>query len=423
MQLLIPPTLIVALFSCNNTVGENSNVQNLPKTMITALVWAPDWSEEMHQIAIEFTKTHPQIDVDVQFMIGNSVEENIKPKVAANNLPDIMSVNPNAYSAELADQGILADVSGSAAWNNMLDSLKQDWVSKTNKHFGISGGVAATLIYYNKEMFKRAKITALPTNFEEFLRVCEQLKKADMTPIVLSGAYPNALANGPFSFGFANNVVPNQPDWKMKIGNGSLNFNTPEVANIFAKIKLLADRNYVQKGYMTTGYAAGIDLFTKGNAAMAFQGTWASGRLIQGNHFETGVFLPPWNAVGQRTIPVIGSETGFAVCETKNKQAALQFLEFIYGKGFQIEQNKRQNIPPMKKMEGKVVSDSQIINYISTISQSPVTVSPYYSFLPASTIDMLHPLLQQVLFGKITPKNAAKMIDRATQNEAQKHYN
>jgi multiple sugar transport system substrate-binding protein/raffinose/stachyose/melibiose transport system substrate-binding protein len=377
----------------------------------------------MHQIAIEFTKTHPQIDVDVQFMIGNSVEENIKPKVAANNLPDIMSVNPNAYSAELADQGILADVSGSAAWNNMLDSLKQDWVSKTNKHFGISGGVAATLIYYNKEMFKRAKITALPTNFEEFLRVCEQLKKADMTPIVLSGAYPNALANGPFSFGFANNVVPNQPDWKMKIGNGSLNFNTPEVANIFAKIKLLADRNYVQKGYMTTGYAAGIDLFTKGNAAMAFQGTWASGRLIQGNHFETGVFLPPWNAVGQRTIPVIGSETGFAVCETKNKQAALQFLEFIYGKGFQIEQNKRQNIPPMKKMEGKVVSDSQIINYISTISQSPVTVSPYYSFLPASTIDMLHPLLQQVLFGKITPKNAAKMIDLSIKNEAQKHYN
>ena len=420
--LIISAIFIVVLSGCNKYKSETSQVETLPRITITALVWAPDWSDEMRQIATEFTKIYPQIDVDVQFMIGNSVEENIKPKVVANKLPDIMSVNPNAYSGELADQGILADVSNSAAWKNMLDKLKPDWTSHQNKHFGISGGVAATLIYYNKSMFAKAGITSLPNNFDEFVLICEQLKKAGFTPIVWTGGFPNTLGNGPFSFGFANNVVPGQPDWKMKIGDGSLNLNTPEVADIFAKIKLMADRKYVQKGYMTTGYDEGINLFAEGKVAMEFQGTWASGLLTHSPNFKTGIFPPPWNAAGNQLIPVIGSETGFAVCETKNKNAAFQFLEFMYGKGFQIQQNKRQNIPPMKKMQGQVISDSQISDYVNAISQSPIAASPYYSFLPASTIDMLHPLLQEVLFGKMTPEYAAQQLDASVKNEARKNY-
>lgn len=146
--------LVCGLSGCTRKdQNANDHEEALARTTITALVWAPDWPEEMHQIAAEFTRANPKIEVDVQFMIGNSVEENIKPKIASNKLPDFMSVNPNAYSAELADQGILADLGRSAAWDNMQDSLKADWTTQKGKHYGISGGVAATLMYYNKDMF------------------------------------------------------------------------------------------------------------------------------------------------------------------------------------------------------------------------------------------------------------------------------
>jgi len=415
-------TLVLAIWAKDDGSANNpAPVKGLPQTTITALVWAPDWPEEMNQIAAEFTKANPQIRVDVQFMIGNSVEENIKPKIASNTFPDLMSVNPNAYAAELADQGILADLSQSPVWDNMLDSLKTDWTTSKNKHYGISGGVAATLLYYNKDMFKEAGITAPPTNFDEFLNTCEQLKKAGFTPIIWDGGFPNILANGPFSFGFANNVVAKHADWKKRIGNGSLNLDTSDAADIFAKIKLIADRGFVQKGYMNTNYADGIKLFTEGKTAMAFHGTWDSGLLMNGKGFKTGVFIPPWNAVGKSIVPVIGSETGFSVCETKNKKEALLFLEFMYGKGFSIQQNKRQNIPPLKKVQGQVISDPQITEYIRTVGTFPVSASPYYSFLPASTIELLHSLLQDVLFGKITPQLAARRLSDSIKNEAQKH--
>ncbi|SOE93973.1 carbohydrate ABC transporter substrate-binding protein, CUT1 family [Burkholderia sp. D7] len=414
--------ILMSLSACHQQAPSSSSATAPDRTTITALIWAPDWPEQMLQIAAEFTRLNPDISVNVQFMIGNSVEENIKPRIASGNLPDLLSVNPNAYSAELADQHILADVSGTAAWNNMLDPLKGDWTSRQSRSFGISGGVATTLIYYNQAMFAKAGIKELPTNFHEFLMVCEQLKRAGFTPIMWNGGFPNMLGNGPFSSGFANNVVTREPEWKRKMGDGTLDLNTPQVADIFAKILLVPDRGYVQDGFMATDYDEGIRLFKEGKVAMAFHGSWAAGLFLHGNPFNVGVFIPPWNAPGERVVPVIGSETGFAVCETPNKAAAMRFLEFIAGKGFSILQRKRQNIPPFKQVPGAIVSDQKIVDYTNGVSRYPVTSSPYYSVLPSNSIERVHRLMQDVLFRKITPRQAAKLLDESVKNEAKMHY-
>ncbi|MCY0856316.1 ABC transporter substrate-binding protein [Cupriavidus sp. D39] len=407
---------------CQQQDNASSSATVPAKTSITALIWAPDWPEEMLQIAAEFSKRNPDIRVNVQFMIGNSVEENIKPRIASGNLPDLVSVNPNAYAAELADQGILADVGATSAWNNMLAPLKADWTSRQSRRFGISGGVATTLIYYNKDMFAKAGIKELPANFHEFLMVCEQLKLAAFTPIMWNGGFPNMLGNGPFSFGFANNVVAREPAWKQKIGDGTLDLNTPQVADIFVRILLMAQRGFVQEAFMATDYDEGIRLFKEGKVAMAFHGSWAAGLLLHGNPFEVGVFIPPWNAPGKRVVPVIGSETGFAVGETPNKAAAMRFLEFITGEGFSIIQRKRQNIPQFKQVAGTLVSDQKIVDYTNLVSRYPVTASPYYSVLPSNSIERLHRLMQDVLIRKITPRQAARLLDESVKNEAKMHY-
>lgn len=414
--------LFLPLCGCDQHDLTSSSASAPASTTITALIWAPDWPEEMLQIAAEFTKLNPDIHVNVQFMIGNSVEENIKPRIASGNLPDLMSINPNAYAADLADQGLLADVSKTSAWKNMLDPLKDDWTSRQSRRFGIAGGVATTLIYYNRDMFARAGIKALPTDFNEFLAVCEKLKHAGYTPVMWNGGFPNMLGNGPFSSGFANNVVEREPDWKNKINDGTLNLNTPQVTDIFAKMRLIPERGFAQPSFMATGYDDGIRLFKDGAAAMAFHGSWAAGLLLHGNPFEVGVFIPPWNAPGKQVVPVIGSETGFGVLETPNKAATMRFLDFIAGPGFAIIQRKRQNISPFEQSSGTAGSDQKMVDYTNRVSRYPVTGSPYYSALPSNSIVLLHRLIQDVLFRKITPAQAAKFLDESVKNEAKMHY-
>lgn len=413
---------MLLLLGCDQHNGARSSEAAPARTTITALIWAPDWPEEMLRIAAEFDKLNPDLHVNVQFMVGNSVEENIKPRVAAGTLPDLVSINPNAYAAELADQGVLADVRQSSAWKNMLDPLKADWTSRDGKGFGISGGVATTMIYYNRAMFAKAGIDTLPTNFDEFLAVCARLKQAGMIPVMWYGGFPNMLGNGPFASGFANNVVAREPHWKEKMADGTLNLDTPEVADIFARIALIPERGYAQPSFMTTGYDEGIRLFREGKVAMAFQGSWAAGLMLRGKDFSVGVFVPPWNARGQRVVPVLGSETGFAVCETPNKAAATRFLEFIAGKGFPILQRKRHNVSPFQQGMGTVVTDVEIVDYTNALSRYPVTASPYYSSLPSNTIELVHKLMQDVLLRKITPRQAAERLDISVKTEAKMHY-
>ena len=419
---LIVSLCLLGLSACDHNDTSVSHAHIAHHTSITALIWAPDWPEQMLQIADEFNQRNPDITVNVQFMIGNSVEQNIKPRVATGNLPELMSVNPNSYAAELAEQGVLADVSATAAWNNMLDNLKQDWSTPGNKHFGISGGVASTLMYYNKDMFAKAGISALPTNFDEFLKICDQLKRAGFTPIVWNGGFPNMLGNGPFSAGFGNNVVAHEPAWRQKIADGSLNLNTPQVADIFAKIALIAERGYTQRGYMNTNYDEAIKQFAEGKTAMAYQGNWASAMLMHARGFQTGVFLPPWNDADKTAVPVVGSETGFAVGETPNKAAAMRFLEFIAAQGFTVIQKKRHSISPFKQPAGAGLSDPQIAAYTDMVRSYPLTVGLYYSFLPANTIELLHLLMQDVLLKKITPRQAAKLLNDSIQHEAKMHF-
>ena len=409
--------LALVLSGCERPTDPALPARVEPVTL-TALVWAPDWPQEMNRVADEFTRRNPGIRVDVQFMIGNSVEANLKPKVASGKLPSIVSINPNAYAAGLAQQGLLVELGQTQAWANMLDTLKGDWTTDGQRHFGIGGGVAATLIYYNKNMFEKAGIKVMPTDFPGFLAACLQLKKAGFVPIVWNGGFPNMLGNGPFSYGFANAVVVRHPDWKLRLSGGSLDLGTPEVEEIFARLKRLPALGYVQQDYLHTSYDEGLRLFTEGKAAMAFQGTWAAGLLMHGKGFETGIFLPPWNEPGKPSIPVISSETGFGVVEGPHKAEALKFLEFIYGEGFAIQQNKRQNIPPLKKVTGAIINNAEVVAFVNKISDAPVTGGLYYAVLPSNTIEMLHPLMQDVLFGTRSPRQAAKALDDSIKTEA-----
>lgn len=392
--------------------------------VLTALVWAPDWPEEMQRVADAFMRAHPGVRINLQFMIGNSVEENLLPKAATDSLPDIISVNANPYTAALADQGLLADLGATTAWGRLLEILQRGWTSPGGRRFGIPSGVATTLIYYNREMFERAGIRSLPGDFEQFLALGSTLRKAGMVPLALPGGFPNMLANGPFSYGFANQIAALQPDWRSRIANGTLTLDRPEGAAIFARLRTLAERQLLQADYLSAGYDATLRYFAAGRAAMTFQGSWAAGALMQGQDLRVGVMAPPWNDRGRPLAPVIGSETGFAIAQrssARQREMAARFIDFLFGAGMHIWQSKRRNIPPFAQVATETVGDPSLFALVENLLRSASggdTPGLYYSYLPAASIEVLHGLLQAVLAGRQTPAQAARALQQSILEQA-----
>lgn len=392
------------------------------KASISVLLHCPDFPEQAQQMMDEFMKKNPNINVDFMAMSKNPAEE-LQPKAAANALPDLMSINGDPFGAMLADEGKLADVSDTEAWKNTLDALKGEWTSPKGIHFGISGGLCTTIFYYNKDLFQKAGITAVPENWEDFLAACEQLKKAGITPIIWPGGDPNTLANAPLSYGLAQNIMSKDSGYKDKIKEGTLDLNTQEMADVFAKIKLLPDKGYVQDGYMSTDYNSSTQMYVDGKAAMIFQGTWLAGTLAMTENFETGVFLPPWNPKSEKKVPVVSSETGFAVSAlSKYLDAAIKLLEYINGEGYHIYQNQRMCVPHLKsdKIIGEVKLASQVTELMEEVATYDLTVPLYFSYMPQEFTGSIQKIMQEVLLGQKTPEQAAKQVDDIVKQAAKK---
>ncbi|MCK5156122.1 MAG: carbohydrate ABC transporter substrate-binding protein, partial [Spirochaetales bacterium] len=117
--------------------------------VLTVAMHAPDIPEETEAFVNLFASEHPHITVD--FTSIRNIDEYLQPKAAAGLMPDFVSINSGSFGADLADRGILADLSNTEAAKNTLDSVKPQYTSPGGKLYGIAGGIASSLIYYNKE--------------------------------------------------------------------------------------------------------------------------------------------------------------------------------------------------------------------------------------------------------------------------------
>jgi len=165
---------------------------------------------------------------------------------------------------------------------------------------------------------------------------------------------------------------------------------------------------------MSTDYTGGIQQFTQGKAAMLFNGTWVGGTVAAITDFETGAFLPPLNENGKMIVPVLSSETGWAVAEGKNKDAAIKLLEYITGEGYQTYQNARGNIPHMKaeKIIGEIKLSGVLKSIVTDIGKYNVSVPLSFAYMPSNAAGNTDKIIQEVLLGQKTPKEAASQINR-----------
>lgn len=398
----------------------SAGADNDEEVTLSVSLMSSDWIDAAQEIMNKFTEKYPNIKVDFSQVPNDTNAEYLQPKAAANALPDLMTIDGGTFGAQLADSGLLADLSGTDAAKNTIEGLKPVFTSSSGKLFGIAGGLSTALIYYNKQLFEKAGIAEMPQTWEQFLAMCEKIKQAGITPLIVAGG-DGTVNNTVWSAGFATNVIGKDPDAVKKLADGTFNFNTPEYADIFAKYKELYDKGYLIKGVTSLQYSQGTDEFLQGKAAMTFSGIWLAGTLLK-TDFGTGIMMPPWNAEGQERVPVVATETGFAVAEGKHKDAALKLLDFmINGDGYYIYQNKRGNVPMTVNPDAaKLQIDPMITDYVNNLKTYKSSGPLWFEVLPSEVQGSLVQTFQQVLTGDLTPAQAAEFTQKTYEQSLQK---
>lgn len=296
--------------------NENATKDNITITMMYSGTTAEnDFETEVLPKLVH--EAFPNITLEVTKLPDDQYYTSLKTKLASGECPDMILVQPKyagansviglakaGYLAPLTDLKIMEKVGGAG-----LESFNYN-----GEVYGVPGGVTILGTYYNKDVFK-ANGLSVPTNWEEFLNVCETLKKAGIQPIVMGDKDMYVMQFGLYQLA-ANVVYPSNPSFDDQLRTGETKFTDKGIWDKTIEMyKTLYDKGYIASNSLGLGAQQAIQKFVDGEAAMTFDGSF-NAAAIQAEgavSFERGYFPLPGNEAGKQVYASMAMGAGPAI--------------------------------------------------------------------------------------------------------------
>lgn len=275
----------------------------------------------------EYEELHPE--VKITFSSPPDAGTVLRTRLVKNDIPNIIAFGGDMTYTELANVGMLEDLSGESFVDNIVPAYKeitQDLQNDSSKLFGVPYATNASGVIYNKELFEDYGVK-VPKTWDEFIEICQFFEKEGIIPIeatykdawTLSSLFnplAGILADDTLMENRKENKTTFQEGWKLPL------------------VQLSEVMTYTQKDAMGTGYADGIQAFSKGKAAMLINGTWAIPEVQKANpDLKVNIFaLPASNDVEKNKV-TSGVDVMFMVGKgTENQKESKEFIEFLLEK-------------------------------------------------------------------------------------------
>jgi len=245
------------------------------------------------------------------------------------------STDRDAYAKQLQQSGQFPDLLQSITPSNfvgagLLKPYDKTWIDanfllpsantlKGEVYIPPTNSQIVPQVYYNKELFAQAGVTAAPQNWAEFLDACAKLKAKGINPIELGGADPFA-ASMPLVGIVSADVLGKNKNWLQDRYAGRTAFADADMVTAVRKYRTLVDNGYFDKGALGVKYADSITRFTGGKSAMYPMGSWFLGSVPKEKADAFGSF--PWPTDdGSVVVPFVGG--GSMAISAKAEDTAL----------------------------------------------------------------------------------------------------
>jgi len=306
------------------------------------------WQNEVNS----FMAANPGDNISIQVYQNEDLRAKLKTVFNSNQAPTIFQ---QWGGGELADQvkaGYVEDITTSAA--DAIAALGgagniSGW-TVGGKVYGLpyTGGIEG--IYYNKDLFTKAGISAPPTTLDELNADITALKAAKITPIALGGqdAWPAAH----WYMNFALRACSQQV---MSDTVTTLQFTDPCWATAAQNLADFAKTNPFNDGWNTTsaqqGAGSSAGMLANGKAAMELMGAWEPGVVGALTPDQTIPSFLDWfpfpsvaGGAGDPSAAMIGGD-GMS-CLAGAPQACSDFLSYMVSTQVQSDYAAQTNSIP-----------------------------------------------------------------------------
>lgn len=283
----------------------------------------------------EYMEANPNVTIQVEALDEEAYKTKFKA-YAMDGMPDVVSIwGQPSFLGEVLDAGVLAELKEADYANYGFVSGSLEGFKKDGKLYGLPRNTDIMAFYYNKKMFEDNG-WKVPATYEELLTLSAAIKEKDIIPVAMDGGdgWPMAIyltdllvrIEGKDAAALINEAV------------AAGDFSDSRFTQAVDLLVQSAQAGMFQTGYDSQDYGTAMNLFTNGQAAMFYMGSWESSMALNNDITED-----IRNNIRAFTMPAInggkGSQNdiaawnggGYAVAaDSKVKDEAIKFLNFMY---------------------------------------------------------------------------------------------
>lgn len=363
----------------------------------------------------EFMKKHADIKIEWSAGGVNFEDGSIQALIRSGSAPDLIITNSGPGRVGLLSNAGLIHPLDDVMKKLDIESRYQQWVIEQTRAQGkgkvyeLVEGVDVFQVYYNKQMFDRFGLK-VPTTWEEFLAVCDRLKKENILPI--AAGFRKGIGGG----WMLGNLVESSAgkDLTTEVIYGKGTFDQKPIVLGGEMLKQLVDAGYVDgKEAAALDQAQAQALFIGGKSAMNIspQGVLSSPRSKGEDVSAFDAFLLPSRDPNRPARPSAGLAHSWIVpTSTKHMDAVEKWLDFISSEDYlKLTSTNGAVLVPVLQAASKIKYDPAIEDAIKKLSNG--AGYNFSVYLPAKAKDAWYAAVDHIVAGAKTPEQAMKDIE------------
>ena len=287
------------------------------------------------QIIDEYMKENKNVTIKVEALDEEAYKTKFKA-YSMEGMPDVVSIwGQPSFLDEVLDAGVLAELNEDDYKDYGFISGSLDGFKKDGKLYGLPRNTDVAGFYYNEKMFKENGWT-VPKTYDELLELAKKINDKGIIPLAMDGGdgWPMAVYLSDILYKLTGSDYSSTVSDAIKKGD----FSDAKIKKATEILKQTADAKMFQKGYDSQDYGTAQNLFTNGQAAMFYMGSWEASMALNEDipkeiRENIRVFTMPIidGGKGKATDIAAWNGGGYAVSsKSEHKEEAIKFLNYMY---------------------------------------------------------------------------------------------
>lgn len=283
----------------------------------------------LEKVLSQYEALHKNIKFRVESVSEENYKEILQKYYASGNIPDLYFVNNLKDVTYFVDTGFAIDITQEAFLRTNVEWSALNSVSYKDKVWAVPIQWQGFAVFYNKDIFLKSGVQ-IPETLDEFIFVCETLKKKGFTPIT-GGFKESKYVLNDLKADISQSGYINNTDWRISIEK-----NLYLWEDNFFRFREALERfdqrlQYYDNQVFDMNWVEATEHIAYGQAAMVIGGFEAVMEIMNHNQdVELGMFPFPWsNDIAKNNLPIKTDKILIANAYSKNSESLVDILNYF----------------------------------------------------------------------------------------------